>query len=88
MRWSWILLALAIGGCVTGVVDSKKQQQPPRCADPLRGSRYAMCARLSTAGLDLAVVDDKRLAGAVDATHDSVSSSRYVLRGGTFHAHR
>jgi hypothetical protein len=87
MRWSWILLALAMGGCITGVVDDTSGEERLQCANPLRGSRYAMCGRLSTAGLDLTTVGTRRVTGSVDSTHQRVTS-RYSLRGGTFHAYR
>ena len=85
MRWSWMLGALALGGCVTGVVDETTGQ--PQCGNPLRGSRYAMCARLATAGVDNGYGGSRQLAGSVDSTHPRVSA-RYTMQGGTFHAYR
>jgi hypothetical protein len=78
------LLALTLTSCVTGVIDETAQQP---CGDPLRGSRYSLCGGLSSASID-ATVNGKRLVGAVSSSHGPIQSSRYSLRGGTFHALR
>jgi len=54
----------------------------------VRGSRYALCGRLSTTGFDGAQADGKIVAGSVDSASAPATASRYSVQGGSFHAHR
>jgi hypothetical protein len=78
-------LSTMLGACVSGIAEDPAQAQ--RCANPLRGSRFSLCGHLSASELDATAVNGRRVLGAVDSTHPAVRS-QYVVKGGTFHAHR
>jgi len=85
-RLGLTLLLLTLSGCVTGVLDENGNEVAQKCPDPLQGSRYSVCGRLSSSGFSNAS-GGKRVLATVDSAHEK-TSSRYTLQGGTFHAYR
>jgi hypothetical protein len=88
-----LLLLLLLGGCELGGprINAKPgtveatSALPNPCLDPLQGSQYQVCGRLSTTGVDPPTTG-RWVVGSVDASQADVSGKEYRLVGGTFHA--
>ena len=81
-----LLMLVTLSGCVTGVLDENGNEVAQKCPDPLQGSRYSLCGKLSSSGFG-GGAGGKRVLATVDSAHEQ-TSSRYTLQGGSFHAYR